>query len=557
MEPIPKLQQAVQLVGKDKLSFNETKEVFEPREHQILCEVEAVGLCFSDLKVLKQFSDHVRKSEIVSGINPEILSQVPSYVPNDSPTVPGHEVVVRVRQVGPKVENYKPGQRYLVQADYRWLKTASSNGAFGYNFEGGLQEYVLFDERVITSPNGESMLLEVSDELSGSAVALVEPWACVEDAYVSPERTTVAKGGRMLTAADARFESDVFAKYIEQWGRPAELLWAADSPVPELENLKVKKVSSLGEIAKGSCDDVVYFGSDAGRIEELFTKVGAKGLLNIVLCGGKIGRDITVKIGRVHYGSVRITGTTGNDPAESMKNVRQNGEIRPGDRINVIGAGGPMGMMHVIRNICQGIRGVRVYAGDLDDTRLEKLQAIAGPMSKENNVELLCYNPKSKDVEEEMDYAALMAPVPGLVSAAVKQAAKGGIINIFAGIPVNLDGQIDLDRYIEKQLYFIGTSGSTMDDMKRVLAKVESAQLNTNASVAAVCDLANASDGIRAVEKRAIAGKIVVYPACKELGLLELGELAEKLPEVAEKLEQGIWTAEAERKLLESCAKKI
>ncbi len=57
------------------------------------------------------------------------------------------------------MENFKPGERYLVQADYRWLLTANSNAAFGYNFEGALQEYVLMDERVITSPQGDSMLV--------------------------------------------------------------------------------------------------------------------------------------------------------------------------------------------------------------------------------------------------------------------------------------------------------------------------------------------------------------------------------------------------------------
>jgi D-arabinose 1-dehydrogenase-like Zn-dependent alcohol dehydrogenase len=58
---LPETQHAVHLVGPDKLVLNKCKKVFAPREHQILCKVEAVGLCFSDLKLLKQFSSHVRK----------------------------------------------------------------------------------------------------------------------------------------------------------------------------------------------------------------------------------------------------------------------------------------------------------------------------------------------------------------------------------------------------------------------------------------------------------------------------------------------------------------
>ncbi len=106
MADLPETQYAVQLVGPDELVLNKSKEVFRPGRCQVLCRVEAVGLCFSDLKLLKQFSSHVRKSEIVSGIDPEIVAEIPSYVPGEAPTVPGHEAVVRIEAVGPGVESF-------------------------------------------------------------------------------------------------------------------------------------------------------------------------------------------------------------------------------------------------------------------------------------------------------------------------------------------------------------------------------------------------------------------------------------------------------------------
>ncbi|NIA31811.1 MAG: hypothetical protein GWP06_18110, partial [Actinobacteria bacterium] len=51
-----KKQTAVELVGKDELKLNTEKDVYSPGPYQILCRIEAVGLCFSDLKLLKQFS---------------------------------------------------------------------------------------------------------------------------------------------------------------------------------------------------------------------------------------------------------------------------------------------------------------------------------------------------------------------------------------------------------------------------------------------------------------------------------------------------------------------
>jgi threonine dehydrogenase-like Zn-dependent dehydrogenase len=208
-------------------------------------------------------------------------------------------------------------------------------------------------------------------------------------------------------------------------------------------------------------------------------------------------------------------------------------------------------MMHVIRNICQGVDGVSVLAGDVDDSRLEMLARIAEPVARKNNVEFMTYNPKQVKVEDEFDYTALMTPVPQLVADAVLSSAERAIINIFAGIQATVTGKLDLDMYIEKQIYFIGTSGSTLEDMKRMLAKLEAGKLDTNVSVAAISGLDGATDGIRAVENRTVAGKIMVYPACRGLGLTRLEELDRKLPEVAGCLNDGLWTPDAEKKLLE------
>ena len=312
MSELPETQHAVQLIGPDEVVFNKSKEVFRPGRHQILCRIEAVGLCFSDLKLLRQFSIHARKGEIISGIDPEVLKEIPSYVPGDAPTVPGHEAVVRIAAVGPDVEKFKVGERYLVQTDYRWLKNANSNASFGYNFEGALQEYVLMDERVITSPEGESMLIPVSDQLSASAVALIEPWACVEDAYASPERRTLKAGGRLLVVADVEVAQHVLTDLFDSYGRSGQITEASD-------------VTTLGDAVY---DDIVYFGSDADKVEVLFGKLAAGGLFNIALCGGKFGRDVVTPVGKVHYGGIRVVGTCGKNPAESMEYIPETGEIQ-------------------------------------------------------------------------------------------------------------------------------------------------------------------------------------------------------------------------------------
>ena len=514
---IPSSQRAVQLVGPDQLLLNANKPVLEPNAHQILCRVEVTGLCFSDLKLLKQFHGHVRKSEVIAGVPASVLAEIPTYVPGEKPTVPGHETVVRVIKTGSAVKTVKVGDRRLVQADFRWLKTANSNGAFGYNFEGALQEYVLLDERAITSPEGESMLLPASGELGASAIALVEPWACVEDSYVAPERRGPKAGGKSMTVGGPGFD-------------PA----------------------TLDRVADESLDDLVFLGADAALLEKAFTKVAKNGLVNIVQGGQTFGRPVNTPVGRLHYGGVRITGTTGSDPAAGYAAIPVNGEIRPGDRINVVGAAGPMGTMHVIRDLCQGVPGVSVLGGDMSDERLAALSRLAVPLGRANGVSFQAYNAKTQPPAGTFGYIALMVPAPALVEAAIHQADPRAVINIFAGIPATVWHPLTLDAYVAKQAFFIGTSGSDLNDMKIVLRKVESRTLDTNLSVAAVSGLDGAVDGIRAVEKQAIAGKILVYPSCRGLPLTPLTDLAKTHPAVAAKLKDGYWTKEAEIELLKT-----
>ena len=535
MTAIPEKQRAVQLVAPDQLRVNESKPVFQPGPHQILCQVEVCGLCFSDLKLLKQFSGHVRKSEITGGIVPEALAQMPHYVPSDKPVVPGHETVVRIVKVGPDVKRFKAGERYLVQTDYRWLPTKNSNSAFGYNFEGALQEYVLVDERVITAPDGESMLIPAPEDLSASAIALCEPWACVEDAYVEKQRQTFKRDGKTLIVADDEPRVEGAGKVT--YAKPSAFCGTGFQPVSDRPD------------AGATFDDVIYFGSDAAVAEKLFANVGTKGLFVIVQGGKKFGRPVVTAVGRVHYGGIRITGTAGNNVADALAAIPATAEIRPSDQINIVGAAGPMGTMHVIRDLCQGVPGVTVFAGDLSDERLVALRKLSEPLAQKNKLALKTYNPSKDKLAEKFNYIVLMAPVPALVAQAVKDAAPKAIINIFAGIPAEKTGEIDLDTYIERQCYFIGTSGSTLEDMKVVLKKVASRQLDTNLSVAAIAGLDGAVDGIRAVEKNLMPGKIIVYPFAKGLKLTALTEVGKEHSGVAGALADGYWNKNAEAAL--------
>ena len=125
-----------------------------------------------------------------------------------------------------------------------------------------------------------------------------------------------------------------------------------------------------------------------------------------------------------------MIGTTGSDPSESMRHIPDTGEIRPRDRINVIGAGGPMGVMHVVRSICQGVDGVSLYAGDIDPERLTILERIAAPLAEKRGVNFNVYNPLESDLNIAFDYTVIMVPNPKIVCNSIGQSCDNAVINI-------------------------------------------------------------------------------------------------------------------------------
>ncbi len=555
---LPATQYALQLVGPGELKLNHEKAVVKPGPYQVLARVEAVGLCFSDLKLLKQFSSHARKGEIIQGLPRQVLEEIPSYVPGTRPTVPGHEVACRIVAAGAEVRHHRVGERCLVQTDYRDLRTANSNAAFGYNFEGGLQEYVLMDERVIMDrSSGERFLIPVDEALSASAVALVEPWACVEDSYVNPERQAILPGGRLLVVAGHNHTVEGLKEAFKK-GKPGEITVVCSGESQQVAvhslGLPMEKVADVSALPRKHFDDIVYYGSDGGTIESLNDKLAARGIINIVLGGQRIGQQVSVGIGRIHYDMTRWIGTEGTRADESYATIPESGEVRPGEQVAVIGAAGPMGQMHVIRNLCLETAGVGIVATDIEEARLNTLLKKVRPLAEKNRVPLRIINTREQPLAERFSYFAILVPAPGLVADAISSSLDGCLINVFAGIPATVCQKVDLDTYIRRLCYMFGTSGSVIRDMKLVLNKVGKGLLDPNRSVDAISGMAGAVEALAAVENRTLAGKILVYPMLHDVGLIPLSELASHYPAVSEKLQNGQWNRAAEDELLRLAA---
>ncbi|MDR1807642.1 MAG: alcohol dehydrogenase catalytic domain-containing protein [Propionibacteriaceae bacterium] len=533
---LPATQPAIEYTGPNEVRLNPAKPLPEIGPHHIVLAVEACGICFSDTKLLHTFDRHPRKSavtRVVGGpVTPaaelaQALAEQPGYAPGGLPVTPGHECVARIAAVGAAVTRHSVGERVLVQTDYRHLPTAASVAAFGYTIDGGLERYAVLDERLVIDPQtGERFLIPVDERTTAAGVALIEPWACVECAYAWPERQGPLPGGRRLVVADPGHAPTG----VDGWGVP--VVAAAD----------VTRVEGL-------YDDIAYCGADADVIEALGPHLAPQGLFALALGGAAVARPVQLDVGRIHYDQTRYTATAGPDLAAAYARIPAVTELRPGEKVAIIGAAGPMGLMHTVRAAVAGIAGLEIEAVDVDNARLARLAAVVDPLAQAHGVPCRCHNSTAEPLTGPYSYIAVLVPAPALLAQAVSLAGDGAIVNAFAGFPVGTVAALDLNHVARHGVYLVGTSGSRIPDMRAVLAKVESGRLDTTVSLDAVTGLGGVADALAAVDNRTSGGKIMVYPGIADLPLTRLAELPERYPAVAAAMAGGRWTTAAEAAL--------
>jgi len=521
--PLPKTYQAWQIfgagfenVGKDGKPT--TLELRPPNDNEIILRVDALGLCLSDIKIIKQGSAHPR-------LRGRDLAT--------DPTVLGHECSATVVAIGKQWQNmFKKGERYIVQADIYYKGIGY---AFGYLIPGGLAQYCYLDERALAGDEG-CYLLPVKETTGYSQAALSEPWACVEMSYNLEDRLEPKTDGAMLVLSE---ESD-----------------AAKNTYPGA----VIAPTSLEGIPEGPFDDIVVPNPTPAIVEALANKLAKNGVMFLL---GKPAENgmVTLDVGRIHYENLRFYGGGDDIGAAGKANART--DLLPEGNALFIGAGGPMGQMHVQRAIEVPRGSKRVVVTDLDRNRLAHIEMRFGDMAKAKGVELFTLSPDQFGSQEEMNAkirelspngyndVCVLAPVAPLVTQACGFASDNSIVNVFAGIPIGNPAQINLEDLC-RGVKIIGSSGSRISGFRRILESVEKGELNTNMSVAAIGGLNSAREGLEGVRDARFPGKTVIYTQIIELPLMSLEEIPERLPKLKEKLgPQGCWTKDAEAALLE------
>jgi threonine dehydrogenase-like Zn-dependent dehydrogenase len=261
----------------------------------------------------------------------------------------------------------------------------------------------------------------------------------------------------------------------------------------------------------------------------------------------------------VHYNRWVFVGSRGTDLAAPYLQPAVRAALKPGGRAWFVGAGGPMGRMHVQRALQVPDGPSVAVCTDVSDLRLADLADTYRAEAEANSVEFICLNPQNAEAyaagmarfKEGFDDIVVLAPVAPLIAEAGKWLADGGVMNVFAGVGRGTLVSLDLSDAYLRGVRVIGHSASSIDDLRLMLHFAETGVLSPNRSVAAIGSLEAVKDGIASVIDTVYPGKVVIYPHIKPLPLTAVTDLDRVLPTVHAKLRDGKeWTNEAEAELL-------
>jgi threonine dehydrogenase-like Zn-dependent dehydrogenase len=533
-------------MGKDGKPIDVPMPAYGPDE--LLIRHDACGLCFSDIKVIAQGQNH-----------PRILRDM-----QKEPIVLGHEVAMTVIGVGKNLQDqYKVGDRLTLETD---IFINGKAYAYGYWYQGGLSQYSVIGREIYDSDHGNN-LIKVRKDKGYAEIALTEPWACVVAAYALEYRNGLKDGGTMWVIGAGDDKPYTISAGFDAASHPTRLLL---TKVPEQFSswlrarakelgVEVIDVPDVGFPPVEFVDDIILLGADADLVEKVSPHLDQYGIMSM-MAYAPFSRKVNVDVGRVHYHRWVYIGSKGNDIAGAYSATPIRSNLKSGGKTWFVGAGGPMGRMHVQRAIEFSNPPATIVCTDVSDMRLTELCDAFAADAKAKGIEFICLNPMNKsDFESGMsalkktgfDDIVVLAPVPAVIADAATYLAPNGVMNVFAGVPRGTMVNLDLSDTYMKNTRTIGHSASLMSDFELVLDKTNSGELSPSRSLAAIGSLTAAKDGLQAVKDASLAGKVVIFPNIKEMPLTRLDELKEKMPTVYAKLNQhGEWTNEAEEEFL-------
>jgi len=243
---------------------------------------------------------------------------------------------------------------------------------------------------------------------------------------------------------------------------------------------------------------------------------------------------------------------------------------RRGGNMAILAGAGPMGIGHIDYALHGPNPPRLLVVTDIDTARLARAARIHPPeRAAASGVRLVYVN--TRDVSDPVNFLLdltderhgyddvfVLAPVASVVEQADAILAFDGCLNFFAGpTDPSFSARLNFYHVHYSMHHVLGTSGGNTEDMRQALELMSRGSLNPAAMITHIGGLNSAIDTIMHLPEIP-GGKKLIYTH-KRLPLVAIDEFAERgktdpfyaaLAEICER-NQGLWSAEAERYLLE------
>ncbi len=547
---IPPKMLAWRLYGAGMENFGDREQpveipVPEIKDDELLVRIDAIGLCFSDVKLIRAGQEH-----------PRVISK---DLKTD-PVIPGHEAVMTVAKVGAKLAGrFKVGERFIIQAD---IYVNGKGFAYGYAINGGMAQYSVLDSRVLNGDEG-CYLLPVDPATPTAVAALMEPWTCVQASYMIENRMAPKKGGTALAVFGGAAE-DYSAGALARDAKWEKLV-AVNASAAVLEKLKrelaVPVVAASSLPAEEQFDDIFLCDVADRTMAEAAAKMGKRGAV-ISFVGAYPNEEWSFDVGSIHYEGWFYQGTAAHDWSSAYnRNVRST--KKAGGTCWLPGGAGAMGQMHTQMAVEDPDGPARILVSDLDPARIANVKRLLKDTIAARGIEFKTVNPSEMTPEEfdrvvtefapeGFDDIIMLVPVVPILNQAARHLKLDGLMNIFAGIPAGKEALLNVRQIASGGVRYIGSSGSKTAHLRHTLDLAESGQLQPVTALAAVGGMKELKHGLEAVMNAAFPGKTVIFPNCPEMPLAQVSQLEKINPALKSTLDAaGLYTMATEKALLD------
>jgi len=250
-------------------------------------------------------------------------------------------------------------------------------------------------------------------------------------------------------------------------------------------------------------------------------------------------------------------------------------EIVEGGKMAILAGCGPMGLGAIDYIIHRDRKPGLLVVTDIDEEKISRAREIfPAEEARKNGVELIFVNTKElEDPVAELKKLTggsgyndvfVYAPVKGVIEQGDQILGRDGCLNFFAGpTDTAFSAQVNFYNIHYGATHVMGTTGGNTDDMKESLELSAEKVINPAVMVTHIGGLNAVADATLNLPHLP-GGKKLIYTHL-DMALIALDDLGEKgksdpvfagLAEIVEK-HKGLWSAEAEKYLLENYKKEI